>query len=55
MFVEKMERETTRKSVNNSRTRKELRIMSIKRGENFVKSIGYINDWTSYLFLLTSS
>ena len=55
MFVKRMKREITRESVNNSRTRREFRIKRIKRRENFIKSIVYINNRTSNLFLLTSS
>ena len=53
MLVERIEEKITKESVNNSRTRRELRIIGIKRRKNFDKSIVY--NGTSDFFSLIPS
>jgi len=47
-----MKRKMTRESVNNSSTRRKLRIVRIKRRKYFVKSVAYIDDRAFYYFTL---
>ena len=44
MLVVRMKRKATRKDVSNARTRREFLIKRIKRGENFIESVIYVND-----------
>ena len=52
-LVKRVKKKSTRKNVNNPRTRRKFLVMWVKRRKYFVKSIIHINDRTFDHFPLT--